>query len=166
MRPSEQGALAAFLLVGAWAGAARAGEWTHPRHDADGTNRASDAARIRNEPGFEPGFRHVVEGTRRALAQPRLHDVDGDGEPELLVVNRGRVAAIDTSDGSFRWQSVGRDFDRIAAIVDLDGDGSFEVVASASSSGTNAKPNRAIPARSPSAESSARPSARAQSSTV
>ncbi len=71
---------------------------------------------------------------RQVRAQPTLHDVNGDGVPDLILplLDTGvewPVTALDGRDGSTLWEERhSLDMARPVAVADLDGDGRAEVV--------------------------------------
>ncbi len=109
--------------------------WPHARHDADATNRAEGSGALRGDPDHAPGFAKIVEVRERALAPGRIWDVDGDGVPEYLTAQHGSAVALDLRAGGLRWRSPPRGIDQLAAIDDFDGDGSPELLATASGVG-------------------------------
>ena len=61
-----------------------------------------------------------------------VEDMDGDGAPEVVMItNRARVVALNTTDGKIRWQANGATDAASAAFADLDGDGVLDVLVAA-----------------------------------
>ncbi|MEP6706982.1 MAG: PQQ-binding-like beta-propeller repeat protein [Pyrinomonadaceae bacterium] len=61
-----------------------------------------------------------------------VDDMDGDGAPEVVMItNRARVVAINTTDGKIRWEANGATDAASAAFADLDGDGVLDVLVAA-----------------------------------
>jgi outer membrane protein assembly factor BamB len=62
-------------------------------------------------------------------------DLDNDNAPEVLMItNRGRIAAINTTDGKIRWHKAGATDAASATFADLDDDGVLDVLIAASPS--------------------------------
>jgi hypothetical protein len=56
-------------------------------------------------------------------------DVDGDGSTEIVMVTKkGRVALVNTSDGTVRWFAEGGETAASAAFADVNGDGVLDVI--------------------------------------
>jgi outer membrane protein assembly factor BamB len=56
-------------------------------------------------------------------------DLDGDGSPEVIMMtDRGRVIAVDASDGKTLWQASAPNEDQSVAFADVDGDRIFDVL--------------------------------------
>ena len=61
-----------------------------------------------------------------------VDDLDGDGAPEVVMItNRARVVALNTTDGKIRWEANGATDAASAAFADLDGDGVLDVLVAA-----------------------------------
>lgn len=61
-----------------------------------------------------------------------VDDMDGDGAPEVVMItNRARVVAMNTTDGKIRWEANGATDAASAAFADLDGDGVLDVLVAA-----------------------------------
>jgi outer membrane protein assembly factor BamB len=61
-----------------------------------------------------------------------LEDLDGDGAPEVIMItNRARVVAINTTDGKIRWEANGATDAASAAFADVNSDGVLDVLVAA-----------------------------------
>jgi outer membrane protein assembly factor BamB len=61
-----------------------------------------------------------------------LEDLDGDGAPEVIMItNRARVIAINTTDGKIRWEANGATDAASAAFADVNSDGVLDVLVAA-----------------------------------
>jgi MYXO-CTERM domain-containing protein len=103
--------------------------WQRPHADAEASNRVLEPGQLAGDPEHHPGFSEIVEIERPELPAITLRDVNSDGVPELLLPWRGRVAAIDMTNGGFVWQSGVAGIDSIVDFADFDGDGSAELLA-------------------------------------
>lgn len=109
--------------------------WRRAHGDAYGSNRVDQPGWLAGDLDHHPGFSEIVELEQPELPATRLHDVTGDGVPELLLTYRGRVAALDLTQGGFAWQSPVAGIDRIVDFADFDGDGTPELLAASRSVG-------------------------------
>jgi MYXO-CTERM domain-containing protein len=103
--------------------------WRRPHADAQASNRVLDPGQLSGDLDHHPGFSEIVELERPKLPATTLHDVTDDGVPELLLPYRGRVAALDMTQGGFVWQSGMASVDSIVDFADFDGDGTLELLA-------------------------------------
>jgi|GEM_PF-1047923 len=69
-------------------------------------------------------------GNTTPVSLPAVGDVDGDGQPEIVVNDRFRIGVYEP-DGTMRWvagQFTAEPFGEGPALADLDGDGALEVI--------------------------------------
>ncbi len=116
---------AAGLL--SWAAALPAhADWPMARHDrlrsstGDGTSSIDVPA---------AAWRRYLGGSL-GREQYLTHDVDGDGDPEVIFVMGGALLAKTPTD-AVTWETEALDIFRIDGLHDLDGDGAPELIASA-----------------------------------
>jgi outer membrane protein assembly factor BamB len=98
-------------------------DWPAMRHDARRSAVGEGTAQI-DRPAI--AFRHYLGGSL-SNTQYYAHDVDGDGALEILLVIGGALVAKTPRD-VLVWETPALDIFTIAGVVDLDGDGSPEVV--------------------------------------
>lgn len=98
-------------------------DWPAMRHDARRSAVGTGSAQI-DRPAI--AFRHYLGGS---LSNPQylVHDVEGDGALEILLVIGGALVAKTPRDVLI-WETPALDIFTIAGLVDLDGDGTPEVV--------------------------------------
>jgi len=61
-----------------------------------------------------------------------VDDLDGDGAPEVVMItNRARVVAMNTTDGKIRWEAGGATDAASAAFADVNGDNVLDVLVAA-----------------------------------
>ena len=61
-----------------------------------------------------------------------VDDLDGDGAPEVVMItNRARVVAMNTTDGKIRWEASGATDAASAAFADVNGDNVLDVLVAA-----------------------------------
>lgn len=116
--------LAALLTLLA-AGSTRA-DWPMARHDVRRTAVGDGTARIARPAA---SLRHYLGGSLGS-EQYLAADVDGDGRAEVIFLMGGALIAK-TPDDAVVWETDALDLFRIDGIVDLDGDGTSEIVLSA-----------------------------------
>ncbi len=97
------------------------GEWLMPRYDAHQTGFAPGVAKLSS-----PAVRWRLPIPSQ-LGAARGADVDLDGQQDLLFVSGGRLIAQSIY-GKILWQTASLGITWVQAVVDMDGDGSQEVV--------------------------------------
>lgn len=107
------------------AGSTRA-DWPMARHDVRRTALGDGAARIERPAA---SLRHYLGGSLGS-EQYVAADVDGDGSAEVIFLMGGALIAK-TPDDAVVWETDALDLFRLDGLVDLDGDGTSEVVLSA-----------------------------------
>lgn len=117
-------AIGSLLLALSLASVASA-DWPVARHDARRTAIASGASSIKQPTGYWSTY---TGGSLSASAHVAL-DVNGDGTTEIVYVAGGKVLAK-LPDDRLVWESPPVEITTLHAVVDLDGDGVLEVVAS------------------------------------
>jgi len=100
--------------------------WPHFRHDAQRTGRSSGTGDLKGPLALWRYYLGGMLSGRKAL----LHDLDSDGMPELLAVSGGSVVAW-RSNGEKVWESgvLGLGVEELVGAVDLDGNGTSEILA-------------------------------------
>jgi len=98
------------------------GSWPMDGGDPGGTRGGAGGAAI-DGGELRPGFVTAVEGRPRTVDDAWPGDFDGDGSPEILVIDRGRITAFDPAAGGVLWSSPALGLDGVVGIVDLEGDG-------------------------------------------
>jgi MYXO-CTERM domain-containing protein len=88
-----------------------------------GTHLVEGVGAISDDPAELPGVVWQVELPPSAFTVDAFHDIDGDGQVEMLSIHQGGVAAFDLITGDLRWRSAGRSLSRIVGLYDIDGDG-------------------------------------------
>lgn len=130
MRSTTQGLIsrkrhvAALLgVLAAITGSGQAfGDWPMARHDAKRTGAAQGTGNITTP---APYWRRYLGGTVRDML---AHDVDGDGQPEVVYLAGGQLT-VKRLDDTLVWQSPPLGLAGLAGIDDLDGDGNADIVA-------------------------------------
>jgi len=116
----------ALCLVAGPASAAEGGQWWMPGGDTVHSCCQALAGRMVEAPSrvipLKIGSTHAGGPMDNWSC---IADVDGDGKPELLWKPSGQVVCTDPRTGENLWGSNLRDFDHI---VDMDGDGTLEIV--------------------------------------
>src|SRR5262245_41586904 len=124
-------AIGSFGILTAPAAASATGGdgWSTMAHDARRTARSNGVGTIGSAP--EIAWKLPMGG---ALAETQVvtHDIDGDGDREVILVSAGKVSARRADDTQV-WASPDIGALRITGVYDLDGQGGAEVVAIGSS---------------------------------
>ncbi len=123
---TTRSALLLVLMLASIIPAVGRADWPAPRHDAARTATGDGTSRI-ERPAI--AFRHYLGGSL-GTGQMLAHDVDGDGNREIVLLVGGSMVAK-TSDDVVVWETGALDLSRIDALADLDGNGTLELVASA-----------------------------------
>ena len=117
---------ASLLIVFALLAPSARADWPMARHDAHRTATGDGTGHIDTPAAL---FRHYLGGSL-GNQQYLATDVDGDGHAEVVFIMGGALLAK-TPDDAVVWETEALDLQRIDGLIDLNGDGTDEIVATA-----------------------------------
>jgi MYXO-CTERM domain-containing protein len=106
------------------AGPALAQEWVHPGGDPLASGLLQGAGAMTSEEADRPGVSWAVSLGDTAFSPDQVLDIDGDGDSEVLLPFRQRVAAFDLITGALAWTTPPLGVTQVLPPADLLCDGS------------------------------------------